>query len=947
MAAAKKKTAASGRKAAAGGKSASARKGSGAGKQSESLSPHTRRILQFCAIVVASGLALITLLHLGTAGRFLFALLSLFMGSFTWVFLLGLIALGFWIIWTGGRETLSVRFWAALLFLMTGWCMIAALLDMPADDPWKVLSVLRQQTALILLGQAVTGCGYLGAVAAGFFATLFANAGTWIMAVIFLILAASLFGWEFWDQIMASLKENAAAQKEKLAARRRAAAEDTGQSVQTEAQEKPHGRLFGFLLGEEKQPDFSSVPDVDRHPGFAMIEADLPEEERSGKQSAAAGAARLPVLSMTRRGRKPSRQEGQLSFAGLEADPGETKKPGETDKADLLTLPRVSQKGAAAAARRRAQSPQKTAPAQEVSILQTGQSRAPEQTPAAGRVQPGMLDDMLLSSQEAATGSAAGRRAAPSKGQKKARTPEFSSPVSSSAASADSAGSAGTAPADAEPDHKAEASSQTEHAGDLKNYKLPSLKLLNPGLRKGRSGLNASNARSEGQKLIQVLEQFGIPASLSEIHIGPSVTKFEITPGQGVRVSAITNLQNDIKMALAATDIRIEAPIPGKSAVGIEVPNAEKTAVGMSDLMRSVPARLANLPLVFALGKDLMGDSVYGRLDTMPHLLIAGATGSGKSVCVNSIICSLLMRTRPDEVKLMLVDPKKVEFTPYNGVPHLMAPVITDGDMANKALKVVVEMMDRRYDLFEEARVRNITAYNAYCDQNPDSHFTKMPRIVVIIDELADLMLVAAKEVEQSIQRITQLARAAGIHLIVATQRPSVNVITGVIKANIPSRIAFMVSSGTDSRTILDQTGAERLLGNGDMLFLDNGETTPRRIQGVFIQDEEVNRITDFVRRQALPLYDDAFIALQTIADQTSENAMAAGTADPLYEPIRQYVIAVQKASTSAIQRRFSVGYGKAARIIDALEANGIVGPPNGSKPREVLVKRPADEEDL
>ena len=327
MAAARKKSAAGTRKSA-GSKAGSAKKGTGAGKQSGSLSPHTKRIIQFCAIVVASGLALITLLHLGAAGRFLFALLSLFMGSFTWVFLLGLIALGFWIIWTGGRETLSVRFWTALVFLMMGWCMIAALLDMPADDPWKVLSVLRQQTALILQGQAVTGCGYLGAVIAGFFATLFANAGTWIMAVIFLILAASLFGWEFWDQMMASLKENAAAQKEKLTARRREAAEAAGQEGQRDVQEKAHGRLFGFLLGEERQPDYSSQPDVDRHPGFAMIEADLPEEERSGKQAGKAGAARLPVLSMTRRGRRPSRQEGQQSFTGLEADPQERKKPG-------------------------------------------------------------------------------------------------------------------------------------------------------------------------------------------------------------------------------------------------------------------------------------------------------------------------------------------------------------------------------------------------------------------------------------------------------------------------------------------------------------------------------------------------------------------------------------------------------------------------------------------
>lgn len=477
----------------------------------------------------------------------------------------------------------------------------------------------------------------------------------------------------------------------------------------------------------------------------------------------------------------------------------------------------------------------------------------------------------------------------------------------------------------------------------LKNYRLPSIRLLNESKGKGRSTLNTRMAKTDGEKLIALLNEFGVEARLGDIHIGPSVTKFEVVPGQGVRVNAIVNLQNDIKMALAATDIRIEAPIPGKSAVGIEVPNAEKTTVSMKDLMTSVPERLAKLPLVFGLGKDLLGDNIYGRLDTMPHLLIAGATGSGKSVCVNSIICSILMRTRPDEVKLLLVDPKKVEFTPYNGVPHLLSPVITDGELAGKALKVIVEMMDRRYDLFEETGVRNISSYNAYVKQHPNENYAELPRIVVIIDELADLMLAAPKEVEQSIQRITQLARAAGIHLIVATQRPSVNVITGVIKANIPSRIAFAVSSSTDSRTILDQAGAERLLGYGDMLFLDNGDTSPRRIQGVFIQDEEVSAVAGYARSQAAPMYDDAFVTLKELQSQGTQ--VSAENADPLYNDVKSYVISSGKASTSLIQRRFSIGYGRAARIMDMLEANGIVGPAHGTRPREILQGASQDEE--
>lgn len=476
------------------------------------------------------------------------------------------------------------------------------------------------------------------------------------------------------------------------------------------------------------------------------------------------------------------------------------------------------------------------------------------------------------------------------------------------------------------------------------NYRLPRLSILDSVQRKSRTSTNATVAKQQGQKLIDILYEYGVNAKLVQIHIGPSVTKFEIKPELGVRVSKISNLANDIKMALAATDLRIEAPIPGKSAVGIEIPNVEKTPVQMKELMQSIPKEFDSKKLLFCLGKDLTGDNVYGELNRMPHLLIAGATGSGKSVCVNSIICSLLLRTKPDEVKMILIDPKKVEFTPYNDVPHLLAPVITDGDLANKGLKVVVEMMDHRYDLFGNLGVRNIQAYNEYVLNHPDEHLKPLPRLVVIIDELADLMLVAAKEVEASIQRITQLARAAGIHLIVATQRPSVDVITGVIKANIPSRIAFAVSQAVDSRTILDQAGAEQLLGNGDMLYLPNGETSPKRIQGVYIKDEEVNRICEYVKSQAKPHYDDAFIQLKDLQNMGKE--VASECADPLYEEVKRFVITSKRASTSLIQRKFSIGYARAARLIDVLEENRIIGPANGSKPREILVQNTLEDEE-
>ena len=477
---------------------------------------------------------------------------------------------------------------------------------------------------------------------------------------------------------------------------------------------------------------------------------------------------------------------------------------------------------------------------------------------------------------------------------------------------------------------------------DYANYKLPRLTLLNEGGKKSKSSANLQAAKLKGRQLIDILEQFGVKATLVGTHIGPSITKFEVRPDLGVRVNKISNLQYDIKMALAAKDIRIEAPIPGKSAVGIEVPNEEKTTVHFKEMMRSIPQSMADRRLLFCLGMDLMGNAVYGELNKMPHLLVAGATGSGKSVCINSIICTILMRARPDEVQMLLIDPKKVEFTPYHEVPHLLAPVITDGEEANRALKVIVQMMDERYELFAKAGVRNIASYNANVEAHPQEHHQKLASIVVIIDELADLMLVAAKEVESSIQRITQLARAAGIHLIVATQRPSVDVITGVIKANIPSRIAFAVSSAVDSRTILDQMGAEKLLGYGDMLYLPVGETSAKRIQGVFVDDSEVARITDFCKQQGRPRYADAFLRLEEV---DSSFGMQAGESqeDPLYEEVRSFVIQSQKASTSLIQRKFSIGYARAARLIDVLEERGIIGEARGSKPREVYAKSPMD----
>lgn len=480
---------------------------------------------------------------------------------------------------------------------------------------------------------------------------------------------------------------------------------------------------------------------------------------------------------------------------------------------------------------------------------------------------------------------------------------------------------------------------------DYSKYKVPGISLLNLPGKDNNSKNNKIAAAEAGEQLVRILDEFGVKATLVDTHIGPSVTKFEIKPDLGVKVSKISNLQNDIKLALAAKDIRIEAPIPSKSAVGIEIPNVDKTLVSLRELLRNVPEKYKNSKLLFALGKDLLGQPVYGELNKMPHLLIAGATGSGKSVCVNSIIVSLLMRAKPDEVKMLLIDPKKVEFTSYAQIPHLIGPIINDGEEASRALKVIVNEMDSRYDLFSQAGVRNIAGYNDYIKNHPEEGLTPLPWIVVIIDELADLMLVAAKDVEASIQRITQLARAAGIHLIVATQRPSVDVITGIIKANIPSRIAFAVSSAVDSRTILDQQGAEKLLGMGDMLYMPIGEQNVTRVQGVYVSDDEVNRVCEAVSKQGHPMFNDAFIRLQmldggvgTAGNNTSD--------DPLYEEAKQFIIESQKASTSLIQRKYSIGYQRAARLIDMMEENGVVGPSRGSKPREVYMKNNSNEQE-
>lgn len=474
------------------------------------------------------------------------------------------------------------------------------------------------------------------------------------------------------------------------------------------------------------------------------------------------------------------------------------------------------------------------------------------------------------------------------------------------------------------------------------NYQLPPINLLNT-VKNVSNKENEVKAKENIGELEKVLKDFDITGKVVQVNIGPTVTQFELEIKAGTKVSKLLSIQREIALALAAKDVRIEAPIPGKSTIGIELPNKVNSSVSFKEVLTKMPDINEKNLLAVGLGKDIMGKVKWMEINTTPHLLVAGATGSGKSVCVNCIITSILMRTKPDQVKLVMVDPKKVELTMYNGIPHLLAPVVTDPKKASIALKNIVVEMERRYDVFERTKNKNIKGYNKFCENNPE--YPKMPYIVVIIDELADLMLVAAKEVEDSIMRITQMARAAGIHLIVATQRPSTDVITGVVKANIPSRISFAVSSSIDSRTILDSTGAEKLLGKGDMLFLPMGDNHPTRIQGAFISEEEIQKVVDYVCEQQKAQYDNTLTEMKN--DSSSHNdgySSEEEYEDPLYNEIADYAIQAGKISASLIQRKYRLGYNRAARIIDLLEERGIIGPPNGSKPREVLIKKEQSE---
>ena len=449
--------------------------------------------------------------------------------------------------------------------------------------------------------------------------------------------------------------------------------------------------------------------------------------------------------------------------------------------------------------------------------------------------------------------------------------------------------------------------------------------------------------QSNKEILERVLRDFGIAAKVVEIHIGPAVTEYELTVPPATKVNRILSIDKEIALALAAKDVIIQAPIPGKSTIGIEIPNPTISSVTLREVLESPQNLKSDAKICAALGKDIMGTPKVFDLTKMPHLLVAGSTGSGKSVCINGIIASILMRYKPTEVKLVLVDPKKVELTNYNGIPHLLCPVVSDPKKASLTLQRVVTEMDRRFQTFSDKEVKNISGYNEMIDKynkkHPESPQNRMPYIVVIIDELADLMLVASKEVEDSITRITQLARAAGIHLIVATQRPSTDVITGLIKNNIPSRIAFAVASQIDSRTILDQRGAERLLGKGDMLYFPMGESAPTRIQGCFINDDEIKRLIDFCKNQGTAKYDQTFENVSQNTSSGSGNSATGGEDDDAYNDVVEFAIQTGKISASLIQRRFRFGYNRAARMMDLLEARGIVGPQNGSKPREVLVK--------
>jgi S-DNA-T family DNA segregation ATPase FtsK/SpoIIIE len=477
-----------------------------------------------------------------------------------------------------------------------------------------------------------------------------------------------------------------------------------------------------------------------------------------------------------------------------------------------------------------------------------------------------------------------------------------------------------------------------------RKYVFPPVSLLEKGVR-NKNADSERQMRETGYKLQETLKTFGVNVTVTDISQGPAVTRFELQPEAGVRVSKIVGLADDIKMNLAAKDIRIEAPIPGKAAIGIEVPNKENQAVAFRDLLESKEYKDFDSRLAFAVGKDIAGKTVVADIGKMPHLLIAGATGSGKSVCINTIIMSLIYKAKPEEVQMIMIDPKIVELSVYNGIPHLMIPVVTDPKKAAAALNWAVAEMTSRYKKFADSGVRDLKGYNKLAEAGNDPEMTVLPQIVVIVDELADLMMVSANEVEDAICRLTQLARAAGIHLIIATQRPSVDVITGLIKANMPSRIAFAVSSGVDSRTILDINGAEKLLGKGDMLFYPQGYTKPARIQGAFVSDKEVQAVTDFLRNQDIDTGFGADIEKQISSIQSSgggstSSGDSGSGRDEYFEQAGNIIIDKDKASIGMLQRAFKIGFNRAARIMDQLCEAGVVGEEEGTKPRKVLMTK-------
>lgn len=468
---------------------------------------------------------------------------------------------------------------------------------------------------------------------------------------------------------------------------------------------------------------------------------------------------------------------------------------------------------------------------------------------------------------------------------------------------------------------------------ESKPYVMPTTHLLAPVPK--NSKVKREDIRNKAKIIEQTLQNFGVHAKIIGVDIGPSITRFELQPEAGVKVNKIVNLSDDLALALATSDIRIEAPIPGKAAIGIEVPNAQSDIVGIRGIIESRAFQEAESPLTFALGKTLSGQNIIGDISKMPHMLIAGATGSGKSVCINSIIISILYKASPDDVKFIMIDPKMVELNQYNAIPHLLIPVVTDPKKAVYALNWGIKEMTDRYQLFKENGVREIDAYNHLMEME-GGH--KLPRIVIIIDELADLMMTSPKEIESAICRIAQLARACGIHLVIATQRPSVDVITGLIKANIPSRIAFSVASNTDSRTILDMAGAEKLLGKGDMLYFPVGKSKPLRVQCTFVSDAEINRIIKSIKQNDEPIYDETIE--QAIETQQEEALIDDSDDDPLIADALEVAFTNEQLSTSMLQRRLKVGYARAGRLVDTLEQRGVISGPNGSKPRKLLVTR-------